>query len=88
VKVKDAVSVYNGDLKYWSRRSITPSLKTKTREKLLKRQDYKCSICGNYFMPNDIIETDHITPIYRKGAHKISNLQLLHAICHDKKGLN
>ena len=88
MKVKDAVSVYNGDLKYWSRRSITPSLKTKTREKLLKRQDYKCSICGNYFMPNDIIETDHITPIHRKGAHKISNLQLLHAICHDKKGLN
>lgn len=36
VKVKGTISVYNGDLKYWSRRAISPSIKSKTREKLLK----------------------------------------------------
>ena len=37
------------------------------------------------FLPFDIIKTDHITPIAKGGSHKISNLQLLHAACHDKK---
>lgn len=85
VKVKGEVSVYNGDLKYWSRRAITPDLKTQTKDKLLTRQDYKCSRCGKTFLPFDIIETDHITPITKGGSHKITNLQLLHAVCHDKK---
>lgn len=85
VKVKRDVSVYNNDLKYWSRRAITPDLKTQTRDKLLKRQDCKCSLCGKTFLPFDIIETDHIIPIARGGSHKTTNLQLLHAICHDKK---
>lgn len=85
VKIKKDVSVYNGDLNYWSRRAITPDLKTRTRDKLLKRQNYKCSACGKTFLPFDIIETDHITPIAKKGSHKITNLQLLHAVCHDRK---
>ena len=84
-KVKGAVSVYNGDLNYWSRRAITPSMKTKTRERLLKKQNYKCLVCGTTFLPNDIIETDHIKPIAKGGSHTITNLQLLHAFCHDKK---
>jgi RNA-directed DNA polymerase len=85
VKVKEDVSVYNGDLEYWSRRAISPDLKTQMRDKLLKRQNYKCSICGKTFLPFDIIETDHIIPIARGGSHKITNLQLLHAVCHDRK---
>jgi RNA-directed DNA polymerase len=85
VKVKGATSVYNGDLEYWSRRAITPSMKTQTKGALLKRQNYKCLVCGSNFLPTDIIETDHIKPIARGGSHKITNLQLLHAVCHDKK---
>ena len=85
VKVKKDVSVYNGDLEYWSRRAITPNLKTQTKDKLLKRQNYKCSVCGKTFLPFDVIETDHITPIAIGGSHKIINLQLLHAVCHDRK---
>lgn len=88
VKVKGEISVYNGDVKYWSRRAITPNLKSQVREKLLKRQNYQCNICGATFLPNDIIETDHIKPIAKGGSHKITNLQLLHAVCHDKKGKN
>lgn len=86
VKVKGDVSVYNGDIKYWSKRAISPDLKSRSKIKLLKKQDYKCSICGKIFMPSDIIETDHVIPIAQGGSHKITNLQLLHAVCHDKKG--
>lgn len=85
VKVKGDLSVYNVDLKYWSRRFITPDLKSQVRYKLLKRQDYKCLYCRKIFLPFDIIETDHIIPIAKGGSHKITNLQLLHAVCHDKK---
>jgi len=84
-KVRGEISVYNGDLEYWSKRAITPSMKTKVRKKLLKRQNYKCLACGKSFLPTDIIETDHIKPIARGGSHKITNLQLLHAVCHDNK---
>jgi RNA-directed DNA polymerase len=87
VKVKKDVSVYNGDLEYWSKRAITPDSKTQTRDILIKRQDYKCSLCKKTFLPFDIIETDHIIPISRGGSHKITNLQLLHAVCHDKKDI-
>jgi len=66
VKVKKDVSVYNGDLEYWSRRAITSDLKTQTRNKLLKRQNCKCSIYGKTFLPFDIIETDHIIPIAKR----------------------
>lgn len=85
VKVKGETSVYNGDLKYWSRRAITPDLKTRNRTQLLKKQNYRCTICMKIFQPTDLIETDHVIPIARGGSHKITNLQLLHATCHDKK---
>lgn len=85
MKVKGATSVYNDDLKYWSRRAITPSMKTQTKGALLKRQNYKCLACGSIFLLTDTIETDHIKLIARGGSHKITNLQLLHAVCHDKK---
>jgi RNA-directed DNA polymerase len=76
VKVKKDVSVYKNDLKYWFRRAITPDLKTQTRDKLLKRQYCKCSLCGKTFLPFDILEIDHIIPIARGGSHKTTNLQL------------
>jgi RNA-directed DNA polymerase len=85
VKTKGEASVYNGNIGYWSRRSITPSLKTKIKTKLLKRQNDKCAICNLKFSPGDIIETDHIHPIAKNGRHVISNLQLVHASCHDLK---
>jgi RNA-directed DNA polymerase len=63
IKVKGDVSIYNGDLKYWSRRVIIFDLKTQTKTELLKRQDSKCSFCGQIFLPFDISEIKHITLI-------------------------
>jgi len=86
VKVKGEKSVYDGDVTYWSRRAISPELKTTTKSRLLKRQDYRCNICKVKFTPDDVIETDHIHPIARGGKHRITNLQLVHASpCHDYK---
>ena len=58
VKVQNDASVCNGDLKYRSRRAITLDLKTQVKDILLKRQNYKCSICGKTFLPFDTIVTD------------------------------
>ena len=88
VKIKGDVSVYNGDLVYWSRRAITPELRTRTRAKLLEKQGYKCALCSGTFLPGDLIETDHIQPIAKGGKHKFANLQLLHAVCHDRKDVD
>ena len=84
-KVKGDVSVYNGDLIYWSKWAITPELRTSKRVKLLRKQAYKCNICSKLFLPGDITEIDHIKPVSEGGSQKIANLQMLHAVCHDYK---
>jgi RNA-directed DNA polymerase len=49
------------------------------------KQKGKCAICGVTFKPEDIIEIDHIIPKAKGGKHDTTNLQLLHAHCHDYK---
>ena len=84
-KVKGDVSIYNGDVTYWSKRALTPELQTTKRLKLLQKQKYKCNICLKQFLPGDITEIDHIKPISEGGSHKLTNLQILHVVCHDYK---
>lgn len=38
-----------------------------------------------YFMPKDLIETDHIDPSRKVRRNSYDNLQLLHKHCHDNK---
>ncbi|NER39935.1 MAG: HNH endonuclease [Oscillatoria sp. SIO1A7] len=52
---------------------------------MLKKQKGKCNQCGHYFMPEDLIEVDHIIPRSQGGSDKYDNLQLLHRHCHDVK---
>jgi 5-methylcytosine-specific restriction endonuclease McrA len=72
VKVNGNISVYIGDLIYWSRRTIIFNLKTRTKAELLKQQNYKCLFCGKIFLPFDFIETNHnhITPIAKDRCDK------------------
>jgi 5-methylcytosine-specific restriction endonuclease McrA len=85
VKVRGAKSFYDGDLIYWAaRKGSHPELPTST-SKLLKRQKGKCNHCGLLFLNEDLIEVDHIIPKSLGGKDTYSNLQLLHAHCHDKK---
>jgi RNA-directed DNA polymerase len=52
---------------------------------LIKKQFGKCTYCGLYVTPTDIVEVDHIQPRTQGGKDKYHNLQLLHKHCHDIK---
>ncbi|WP_462162365.1 HNH endonuclease, partial [Microcystis aeruginosa] len=70
---------------YWATRR-GQAIDTPTRvAKLLKKQQGKCSRCGQYFTPSDLIEVDHIHPLRLGGKDEYKNLQLLHRHCHDEK---
>ncbi len=85
IKVKSEKSPYDGDSIYWaSRLGRSKELGTSTN-KLLKQQKGKCSYCGAIFKEGDAIETDHVVPKSLGGKNSYSNLQLLHAHCHDQK---
>ena len=88
VKVIGDKSPFDGDLIYWSSRlSKHPEMPT-TKAKLLKQQKGKCAWCGLHFQQSDLLEIDHIKPIYCGGKKEWQNLQLLHRHCHDEKTVN
>ncbi|NCR80577.1 MAG: RNA-directed DNA polymerase [Microcystis aeruginosa K13-05] len=83
--VRADASPYDGNWTYWATRR-GQAIDTPTRvAKLLKKQQGKCSRCGQYFTPSDLIEVDHIHPISLGGKDEYKNLQLLHRHCHDDK---
>lgn len=61
---------------------------TSLREKIKKRDDYTCCICGNsvYKEPNLLLEIDHIIPISKGGQTTEDNLQTLCWKCNRSKG--
>nr|ARO91188.1 putative reverse transcriptase/maturase [Flintiella sanguinaria] len=85
VKIKDTKSPYDEDHEYWNKRTAefaTFSYKVKT---LIKRQNLCCTFCNKQFTPTDIIEVDHVIPIYFGGANHYDNLQALHLECQVRK---
>ena len=85
VKVKGNSTPYDGDWIYCSkRRGEYPETPTRVAT-LLKTQKGKCTHCGLYFTPEDIVEVDHIQPRSLGGKDEYKNLQLLHKHCHDTK---
>ena len=51
------------------------------REKVFKRDDYSCNICGNE--KDDVpLEIDHIIPISKGGTDEMDNLQTLCKDCN------
>lgn len=61
---------------------------TSLREKIKRRDNYTCRICGlsTYQEPNLLLEIDHIIPIARHGLTVEDNLQTLCWRCNRKKG--
>jgi hypothetical protein len=64
------------------RRREDPEVPTRVA-KLLKAQKGKCTHCGLYFTPTDIVEVDHIIPSVLGGKDLYENLQFLDKRCHD-----
>ena len=84
-KVKGAISPYNGDEFYWSKR-LGEKYKTIDPQKarLLKKQKGKCQHCGEKLKPKDMLEKHHIKHKSKGGNNTDQNLALVHLHCHDQ----
>lgn len=51
------------------------------KARLVREQKGRCGICGAVFLPDDIIERDHIIP----GKNRRSNVHAVHHYCHLEK---
>lgn len=55
------------------------------RERIMKRDNYTCQICGKY-MPDEVgLHIDHIIPVSKGGKSIESNLQVLCSKCNGNK---
>ena len=61
---------------------------SKLREKIKKRDNYTCQICGNSIFKekNLLLEIDHIKPLSKGGITSEENLQTLCWKCNRTKG--
>lgn len=85
VKVKDSHSPYNGDYMYWTKRLLSYNHYGYTKTRLIKRQKGQCGICNHFFITGDLLELDHITPIFHGVKSTYINLQVIHSYCHVSK---
>jgi RNA-directed DNA polymerase len=85
VKVSAIRSPYDLDWSYWVSRNQRMFTHVPKVEYLLKLQKGKCTICGLYLAPKDLMEIDHKIPRRYGGENKWQNLQLVHGHCHDQK---
>ena len=52
-----------------------------------RRDEAPCPLCGEALGPSDdLLHIDHIVPLARVGRTEMSNLQVVHRICNQKKG--
>ena len=84
-KIKGNATPFNGDFKYWTKRSKTYGGFTETQTKLLIRQNYTCPLCKTKIAPYSNVHIDHIQGRKIQNAHTYQNLQLLHISCHISK---
>jgi RNA-directed DNA polymerase len=85
VKVQASRSPFDGDWVYWcSRLGRYPDVFPVVGH-LLKQQQGKCRRCGAFFQHSDAMVVDHIRPKSQGGTDKLSNYQLLHRHCHQRK---
>ena len=87
IKIQGNKSPYDGDTTYWMNRNsryypIKPSWKP-----IYLRQKGLCPLCNRGFKPFSIeqIERDHIIPLSKGGDDSITNIQLVHRSCHERK---
>ncbi len=71
------------DPRFKSHRSWIPK---KLRMQVLRRDDYRCVLCGTDAKIS-ILEIDHIIPLVKKGATKLNNLRVLCNPCNVGKAI-
>jgi RNA-directed DNA polymerase len=85
VKVKGTASPFDGNLIYWATRTGKTTLIPPIKANLIKEQKGKCGLCGKLFLPEDIIERDHIIPKAFGGLNRKDNVHVVHNYCHREK---
>lgn len=84
-KVDGRASPFDGNLIYWATRTGKSALIPLIKARLIKEQKGRCGICGEYFLPDDIIERDHIVPKALGGKNRRDNVHAVHRYCHLNK---
>jgi RNA-directed DNA polymerase len=82
VKVKGTASPFDGNLVYWANRTGKSVLIPDYKARLIKEQKGRCGICRDLFLPDDIIERDHIIAKALGGKNIRNNAQAVHRYCH------
>jgi RNA-directed DNA polymerase len=85
VKVRKEASVFDGNLAYWAQRLQRHPETGVTLGRLLRVQGGRCAACGLLFLMEDRLEIDHVQPVSQAGGAHLTNLQVLHRHCHDRK---
>jgi RNA-directed DNA polymerase len=83
--VKGTSSPFDGNLIYWANRTGKNPLIPPIKARLIKEQKGRCGLCGKNFLPEDIIERDHIVPKALGGLNRKDNVQAVHNYCHSQK---
>lgn len=84
-KVLGTKSPYDGDTVYWMRRRGQAPNTSPTLAKCLKKQNYKCGLCGGWLKTQDLLEIDHVVAQSQGGLRKRENVQVVHRHCHHTK---
>jgi RNA-directed DNA polymerase len=84
-KVKGKASPFDGNLIYWAKRTGQSILIPGYKARLIKEQKGRCGICGDLFLPDDVIERDHIKPKALGGKNNRKNVHAVHRYCHLNK---
>lgn len=58
---------------------------SKINQKVAKKQDYKCPVCGESIFNDEPLHQHHIIPRCKGGKDESENLVWLHQYCHHKK---
>lgn len=77
--------------KYWEKRRRTLAQKraerqinSKLRRNIMKRQEYKCSVCGDSLFNGEEYHLHHILPKCEGGGDELNNLTFVHLYCHQQ----
>lgn len=84
-KVKGNASPFDGNLIYWAQKTGKSLLIPDYKARLIREQHGHCGICGDLFIPDDIIERDHIIPKSLGGLNRRDNVHAVHRYCHQQK---
>lgn len=84
-KVKGTASPFDGNLVYWARQTGKSPLIPPIKARLIREQHGRCGLCGKYFLPEDIIERDHIVPKSQGRLNRRDNVHAVHHYCHREK---